>query len=183
MKIKTSEIIIASYFSAISAVFQIVHVVLPLQWGMWIDLVGIPWIAAYFLVGFKAAFLTAVLTSIIITLVAPSTAVGAILKFAATVPMFLVPALLVKTMNLKINDLGKIHYALIALALSLVLRVTLVLPLNYFFAIPFWTGLSTEVALQTFPPQIIEFFNVVQGIVEFSLAWYICFKTRLRRLI
>ena len=88
---KTYEISACAALAAISAVFQLVHLGYMTQWGMWVDIVAIPWILAFFLYRGKAAFFVSIVGAIIITLADPSTWLGASMKWVGTMPMWLVP--------------------------------------------------------------------------------------------
>ena len=88
---KTTILTSAGMLAAISSVLQIVHIGYLSPWGMWIDFVAIPWIIAYLLFGGRGAFIVSVISAIIITLVAPSTWLGAVMKWVATLPIWLVP--------------------------------------------------------------------------------------------
>lgn len=65
---------------------------LPTGFGMTIDLVGVPVLVAFFILGYETALYVAVLVALAITLFSPTSYIGAFTKFAATMPMVLVPA-------------------------------------------------------------------------------------------
>ena len=179
------EVVLASFLAAISVVFQVGHVFTGVStpWFIWIDIVAVPWLVAYFMKGFKTALLTAILSSFVISLVAPSTFVGAIMKFVATFPMFLVPALVAVAFRKKIRDFSSNElfvFASISLVLALLVRVAIVLPFNYYFAIPVFFKMPTEEAIKCLPPLILAGLNCVQGTLEFLLALALSFFTRLR---
>jgi riboflavin transporter FmnP len=74
---------------------------------MTVDLVGLPAMLAFFMFGLDAALDVAIITALIITLIAPTTWIGASMKFAGTLPMFLFPALYVLSKK-KSADITKI---------------------------------------------------------------------------
>jgi len=92
---RTYEIIAISMLAAIGAVLQIENNIIgyPTGFGMTIDLVGVPIILGFLMFGLAGGLYTAMLVSIVISIVASSSWLGASMKFAATLPMFLVPAL------------------------------------------------------------------------------------------
>ncbi len=92
---RTYELTAISMLAAIGAVLQIANNVIgyPTSFGMTIDLVGVPIILGFLLFGLAGGLYTSVLVSIVIAIVAQSSWLGASMKFAATLPMFLVPAL------------------------------------------------------------------------------------------
>jgi len=55
------------------------------------------------------------------------------------------------------------------------------LPLNYYWAIPIWTGLTTDQAMTIIPWYIIVVFNSIQAIVDVIFAWLLVFKFKLYR--
>lgn len=171
----------AGMLAAISIVFQIVHIGYLSPWGMWIDLVAIPWILAYFLFGFRGSLITAVVSSIIIALVAPSGLVGASMKFIATLPMFFTPAIIVYLSKLEIKDIEKWKWFVTVLAASVIMRGIFVIPANYYFAIPVFFGMSPEQAMEFVPPVIMFGLNAIQGAVDFTIAWMLAFRFKLTR--
>ena len=98
---RSHEITAAATLAAISAAFQLVHPFTGWQspWGMWIDVVAIPWIIAYFLFGGRPAIVVSIVGALIITMVAPSTWLGALMKWLATVPMIIIPWLMQNLMK------------------------------------------------------------------------------------
>lgn len=91
----TYKTVVVALFAAAAAFFQMMHGVIgiPTGFGMTVDLAGLPVLLAFFLFGFEEALGVCVLLAIIITFVSPETWLGASMKFAATVPMIIVPAL------------------------------------------------------------------------------------------
>jgi len=85
---------VVAALAALSFILQVIHVGVASTWGMWIDFVAVPWMIAFFLLGVEAAFTTSIIMLILISLVAASGVIGAVMKFIATIPMFLVPAML-----------------------------------------------------------------------------------------
>jgi riboflavin transporter len=172
---KNRELAIFSSLVALSAVFQLLHIGIKTQWGMWIDIVAVPWIIAYFLFDLKGGLIVSLVGSIIITLFTPDTWLGASAKFLATVPMFLVFHLL-KT---KINKYKNI---IIPTLLALIIRGIVMFFFNYYFALRIWIPGKTPIQLMNmFPWYIIIGINAVQGILDVLFAWIIVFKYKLIR--
>ncbi|MCK4335768.1 MAG: hypothetical protein KAW40_03525 [Candidatus Aenigmarchaeota archaeon] len=178
---RTTILTSAGMLAAISIVFQIVHIGYPTQWGMWIDFVAIPWVIAYFLFGWRGAFTVSVISAILITLVAPSTWLGAVMKWVATFPMWFVPFAWQKISKLKLQDFRRLNVVIICLILAIILRGLLVIPLNYFYAIPIWTGMNPFQAMEFLPWWILFGLNAIQGTLEFVVAWFLVFRSRLER--
>jgi len=91
---KTYQIVSVSMLSAIAVVFQMIHGVVGIEtgFGMTVDIVGVPMMLAFFMFGLESALYTAAVTALALTLISPESWLGASMKFAATVPMFIVPA-------------------------------------------------------------------------------------------
>jgi riboflavin transporter FmnP len=122
---KTYKLTAVAMLSCVAAILQISNGVIgvPSGFGMTVDLVGVPIILGFFLFGLDAAMYIAILTTLVITLAAPTSWIGAIMKFTATVPMFLVPAFYL--LSIKKNfDLGKLLInVFFALFLSMMLFI------------------------------------------------------------
>ncbi|PIN82636.1 hypothetical protein COV61_05420, partial [Candidatus Micrarchaeota archaeon CG11_big_fil_rev_8_21_14_0_20_47_5] len=65
---------------------------LPTGFGMTIDLVGVPVLVAFFILGYETALYVAVLVALAIIFFSPTSYIGALTKFSATMPMVIVPA-------------------------------------------------------------------------------------------
>ena len=178
---KSYEITACAALVAMSAALQLVHVGWLSPWGMWIDFVAIPWIISYFLYGGKSALVVSSVGVIIITLFAPSTWLGAIMKWLATMPMVLVPLVMQKTMKLKLEDFRRLLLLVPAVAVAVVLRGAIIIPVNYYFAIPIWTGWTTAKAMVFVPWWAILGVNAIQGILEVLVAWLLVFRSKLKR--
>jgi riboflavin transporter len=181
-KFTTREIAISASLAAISAVTQLVHLVYQSpQWGMWIDVVAVTWIVAYFLFGLRASILVSLLGALVITLFAPDTWLGAGMKWVATMPMWASLALWVSLRKKSPSQYSKITRLIIPIIIGIIIRCLLVIPLNYYYAIPIWTGMTPVKAMATIPWYIIAGFNAVQGILDVVLAWIIVYRFRLNR--
>ena len=122
---KTYKMVSVALFSAAAAIFQLLHGVIgvPTGFGMTVDLVGMPVLLAFFLFGFESALAVCILVTLIVTLVSPETWLGASMKFAATLPMILAPALWLLIIKKK-NDFGRLGaILLLSFTLPLILFV------------------------------------------------------------
>lgn len=176
--LRTSEISSCAALASISAVLQVAHLGWVSPWGMWIDLVALPWIIAYFLYGGRSAFVVSFVSAIIITIIAPSTWLGAVTKWMATLPMWLVLMLSKKGLNVNFEKF-KILVPLIVIAV--LLRGMIMIPVNYYFAIPIWTGLGIAESINLVPWWAIFGINALQGIIEVCIAWLLVFRFKLIR--
>jgi riboflavin transporter len=178
----TREIAIAAGLASLSAVTQLVHIGYQSpQWGMWIDVVAVTWIIAYFLFDIRLSLLVSVVGALIITLFAPDTWLGASMKLVASLPILL--SLFGWEYINKKNSEGyaKPFRLIIPLLIGMGIRCLIVIPLNYFYAIPIWTGMSPDVAMKAIPWFIIAGFNIIQSLVDVGVAWIIVYTYKLRR--
>ncbi|MHA2406100.1 MAG: hypothetical protein ACXACH_05040 [Candidatus Hermodarchaeia archaeon] len=188
---KSYLVVSIAMFSALAIVFDVFSDTLPLRmpWGMKIDFVGTVWVLSYFLYNLPVAFSVSIITALYIALITPTSFVGATMKFVATVPMFLIPAL-VSYLPFFPNRSSKIFnnlFLIIGLSiLANIVRLLVATAVNYYWAIPLWTGIPTEKILNTmFGGSFLAFIvfvaglNVVQGIVDILIAWMLAFKVKL----
>ncbi|MBU2052217.1 MAG: hypothetical protein U1C50_03380 [Patescibacteria group bacterium] len=176
------EISVAASLTALSAVVQLLHLGYQSpQWGMWLDAVSIPWLIAFFLFGGRLALVVSLLGSLVITLFSPETWLGASMKFTATLPLWLSLTIWLPLRKAQLLHYQRLSLLIIPWLFGLTLRSGLMLPLNYYWAIPIWTGLSTQQALTIIPWYVIVGFNLVQGIIDVGLAWLLVFKFKLYR--
>lgn len=169
------ELALTAALAAVSAVLQLIHLGYQSpQWGMWLDLVAVSWLIAFFLFGLRSAFLVSLLGFIVITLFAPDTWLGASMKWLATAPMWL-------SLGLFAKKYQKLSHLILPLVIGLFIRSLLIIPVNYYYAIPIWTGMSPAIAIKTIPWYIIAGFNSIQGLLDVVLAWVIVYRFRLNR--
>ncbi len=179
---QTRRMAIFAALAAISAIFQLLHVGIKTQWGMWIDVVAVPWIIAYFLFDLKGGLTVSLVGSIIITLIAPDTWLGASAKFIATVPMFLVLYGATLIFKKNIVQFKKIRNIILPVLIAISLRGVLMFFFNYYFALPIWIPGKTSIELMNiFPWYIIVGINAVQGIIDVVFAWILVFPYKLSR--
>ena len=183
-KFTVREIAITAGLSALSIITQLIHVGYQSpQWGMWIDVVAVGWIIAYFLFGFRLSLLVSIVGAIMITLFAPETWLGAVMKWVASVPLIIAFALVSILIKKSFHDYKNIPLLIFPFIVGIIVRCILVIPLNYYIAIPLWTGMTTAKAINAIPWYIIILFNVLQGLVDVLFAWIIVYKFKLDRFI
>lgn len=172
----------ASALAAMSAVLQLFHLGFQSpQWGMWLDFVAVSWIIAFFLMGPKSAFSVSALGFLVITLFAPETWLGASMKWLATTPIWLSLFIYLKLIKKTRKYYQKPLNLAIPVLFGLVLRSIIVLPTNYYYAIPIWTNLSPQQAINLIPWYIIVGFNTAQTLIDVIFAWVLVFRFRLNR--
>jgi riboflavin transporter FmnP len=179
-KLKTRELVIAAGLAAVSAVLQIIHIGYMSPFGIWIDLVAVTWAVALLLFDLRVSFIVSIIGAIIITLFAPDTWLGAVMKWLASFPILFFLGIWHK----KLTPLSfyKTPFRLvIPVLLGIILRCAIAIPLNYYWAIPIWTGMTPEKAMLAIPWYILAIFNIIQSIVDVSVAWILVYTFRLSR--
>ncbi|HOP09380.1 MAG TPA: hypothetical protein PK718_02235 [Candidatus Methanofastidiosa archaeon] len=243
---KSTDVALVAMFLALIAIFQLLKPPLGYvsPWGISVDLVALPVLLAFFLYGFRTSITVCFGLFFIVSIIASEGLIGGTMKWLATMPMIITPAILsvkirrdalkedivvviaaIVSMVSLIGLLGAMYKlvgaqdnvfyspivvliasaifyfafffatkgmdredvssyrdpkkVLIALALALVVRGITTTVLNYYFALPlFIPGLTPEMALQMIPWWGILSLNIIQGILEVSVAWLLVFRTK-----
>ncbi len=127
-------------------------------WGMKIDLVGAIWVLTFFLYGWKPALTVSSITAIYIAMFSSTGYVGAVMKFIATIPMFLVPAAMIKLPFFHQKE-SRVYERIIVIVAATILasltRLILATAVNLYWAIPIWFGMTPEQALAYFLPFVV----------------------------
>lgn len=184
-----------SYFivsTAVMAALSIIFELIPsfrVFWGMKIDFVGVIWVLAFFLYGLNEALCVSAITALFILLYSPTGFVGAVMKFVATVPMFLVPAglLYLPFFTHKTSKaFNRVPTILVACILAVLVRIGVCSLVNYYWAIPLFLGIPSGVLLERFfGGSVLAFvayiagMNLLQGIVDVVVPWFLAFKVKL----
>lgn len=178
----TKEISIAAGLSAVSAVTQLIHIGYQSpQFGMWIDVVSVTWIVALLLFGLRISFIVSIVGALVITLFAPDTWLGASMKWLASLPIWLMLGLWIIKKGKPYEYYKSISHLITPLVIGILIRCLIIIPVNYFYAIPIWTGLSSAKAMAIIPWYIIALFNIAQSIIDAGFAWVLVYKFRLNR--
>lgn len=181
-KLKTRELALSAGLAAISAVVQLIHIgYMSPQWGMWIDIVAVTWIIALLLFGLRIALIVSIIGAIIITLFAPETWLGASMKWLASLPVWLIPGLWLIWKHKHLNYYKSFTKLIIPVLIAIIIRCAIIIPVNYYYAIPIWTKMTPVQAMIAIPWYIIALFNIIQTILEVALAWILVYKFRLYR--
>ncbi len=181
-RLTTREMAIAAGLAAFSAVVQLIHIGYESpQFGMWIDIVAVTWIIGLFLFGLRVSFIVSLLGAIIITLFAPDTWLGAITKWLASFPGWFILGIWLMNKQTPYEYYKKFSHLLIPLIVAIIIRCAIIIPVDYYYAIPIWTGMSAAKAMIAIPWYIIGLFNIAQSLVDVILAWLLVYKFRLDR--
>ena len=180
--ITTRTLVFLGALAAVSAVTQLIHLGYQSpQWGMWIDVVAVSWIIAFFLFGFRASFIVSLLGALVITLFAPDTWLGASMKWLATIPVIFSLYLYPKIDGKKSAGYKTFTFLFIPLILGIIIRCLIIIPVNYYYAIPIWTKMSPSQAMAAIPWYIIAGFNALQSLIDVFLAWLAVYRFKLSR--
>jgi riboflavin transporter FmnP len=181
-KLTTRQIALAAGLAAVSAIVQLIHIGYQSpQFGMWIDIVAVTWIIGIFLFGFRMALIVSIMGAIMITLFAPDTWLGASMKWLASFPIWFLLGIWTIKKERALEYYKKWWKLIIPLAIGIIIRCLIIIPVNYFYAIPIWTGLSPAKAMMVILWQIIALFNIVQSFVDVGVAWILVYRFGLNR--
>jgi len=186
-KSKTRETAAITTFIALSALLEFLSDVCPLRvpWGMSIDFVAVPVLIAFFALGLRCAILVCIGMLIALYLIMPIHFIGPIMKFLATLPMFLAPAIMSSLRGAPPHKLFKSPlWATLAAAAGIALRLAVVIPMNYYVAVPLFLGMSPNeiIKLPMFGGTLLGFIwfvasmNICQGVIDIGVSWSIAFK-------
>jgi len=127
--VKTYKLVAAALLAGLAIVFQLANDVIGIKtgFGMTVDLVAVPILLAFFILGFKTALDVSIVLALAIALTAATGYIGAVMKFAATLPMITIPALYALAWKGKIN----MQKALSAVLLGAVVLVAIFAFLSY----------------------------------------------------
>lgn len=231
---KTKTLIAAAMLAALAFILQIGNGILgiPTGFGMTVDLVAVPILLAFFVLGYEAAFYSLGLLGLFILFTSPTGYIGAIMKIAATLPMFMVPVIMKRRDLLTISsliilllipvvaiqysvylsyisglitiagiilvgymlkktkkiELSNTTMALFALAAAVILRGVFMIIINLYFAGPLFFNLTPGEFMgfldsvdfiglgAGWGAYLIFIWNVVQGTIEFGIAWILAYK-------
>ena len=156
-------------------------------WGAaWWDPVSVIWILSFFVFGYEAGILTSVIGSILLFIVDPTAGwFGPIFKLIATLPLIVVPYLLMKIRKKPLNSefALKPKTLIINLLFSILVRVIIMVGANIFAIYVFFGGPSFFVAVPwdflglgsiniwlAFATSVI-FFNTLQSISDYLIPY------------
>ncbi len=170
---RTRLLVFSGMLAALSLLLQFYHLFYKFVF-IDIDIVGLPWMIASMLFGLEAGLIVSGISAIGIAFIAETQWVGAAMKFFATI----VAVVIIGAVRSRFGFNKKLLFA--GFLASMVLRPVLMVFFNYYFAIPVFFKVPTEAALKQFPVEIVLVANAILMAIEFALAYFIVFKTRLR---
>jgi len=188
----TIKITGAAVLAPLSVILQVLAPLFITPWYMRIDFVAVPWILCWILFGLKAALLSLVISVPLIGFLGPFAGgwVGATMKSVASVWMFAIPAIFALRMGGTKRLLENRRLFAITGVLAIIVRVLVTLLFNFYFALPFFFGMTANDILQMFSNTAflsfignslgliglgayiteVAFWNTIQGIIDISAS-------------
>ena len=145
MKIGAKEIAISGVMLGLALLLDVAPLDFPTVWGMKIDVVAVPIILVYFLLGFWGGVFALGLLFLGLSVVSSASWLGAMMKTIATFGVLIGLEVARKTVGFDIrNHRRLLLYGTIAYVIGVAIRIPLMLLLNYYVALPIWLGLPRE---------------------------------------
>jgi len=193
------ELAVSSVLGALS-IFLVFAPDVRLPWGMAVlDFIAIPWIIAFLLFGLKSGLLTSIIGFLGIFFFSEEAfpLVGATMKFSATIPLIVVPALVLKFTRSKGSSesfaVKKVY--VLSMAIAIAVRCLITMFLNYYWAVPFMYNLKPSdvpgafnfffwgdsLSSNAFTYYIVgvSLWNTWQGVVDAVVSWSVLYPTNL----
>jgi len=158
----------ATLLAPLAVILQILPPLFVTPWGIRIDLVAIPWILCWIIFGFKPALLSLLISAPLVGFLGPFAGgwVGATMKSVATIWMFLIPAIFAwKTGGTKQFLENRRLFVLVGV-LAIIVRAIVTVIFNFYFAIPFFFGMTTDAIIGMFSAaETLSFFGNSLGLI------------------
>ncbi|AMM53170.1 ECF transporter S component [Pyrococcus kukulkanii] len=152
---KNAKIIaLSALMAALSLILQVLPLKIRTPWGMSIDLVAVPIVTLYFILGFQASTFGLIVMTIGLSVISGvnTMGIGPLMKFFATLSVLLglkISESLIKDRN--------ILYMIVAFVISTLIRDILMIALNYYFALPLYLKMmGYEIATRNDVIRIVE---------------------------
>lgn len=171
---KYNVLVGSAMLAVVSVLLQVYKIAYP--WGgvIDIDVVGVPWLISTFLFGIYGGLVTSLVSAVGIAVFAPTGLVGAVMKFLATVSMVLIVGLVGKKFGF-----GR-KWLVVSFLACLAVRPLVMTGFNYYWGIPLFFGIPTDVAFQQFPPELFIVPNMILAAIDFWVAYALVFGTSLK---
>ncbi|WP_297468408.1 ECF transporter S component [Thermococcus sp.] len=149
MKIGAKEIAISGVMLGLALLLDVAPLDFPTVWGMKIDVVAVPIILVYFLLGFWGGVFALGLLFLGLSVVSSASWLGAMMKTIATFGVLIGLEVARRTVGFDIrNPRRLLLYGITAYVIGVAIRIPLMLLLNYYVALPIWLGLPREQVVQ-----------------------------------
>jgi riboflavin transporter FmnP len=182
----------ATLLAPLAVILQIFVPLFVTPWGMQIDLVAIPWMICWIIFGLKPALLSLLISAPLIGFLGPFAGgwVGATMKSVATIWMFLIPAIFAWKVGGTKKLLENKRLFVVAAIIALAVRAVVTVVFNFYFAIPFFYGMTGDAIIGMFSSTKtlsfigqslgviglgayiaeVAFWNVIQGIIDLTAS-------------
>jgi riboflavin transporter FmnP len=148
----TIKIAGATLLAPLAVILQILPPLFVTPWGIRIDLVAIPWILCWIIFGLKPALLSLLISAPLVGFLGPFAGgwVGATMKSVASIWMFLIPAIFARKTGGTKQFLENRRLFVLAGVLAIIVRAIVTVIFNFYFAIPFFFGMTTNAIIGMF---------------------------------
>ncbi|NJE85241.1 hypothetical protein E3E23_05300 [Thermococcus sp. CX2] len=151
-KLTPREIAVIGMMLGLSLMLEVMPIEMPTMWGMKIDLVAVPVVMAYFLTGFMGGLVAVFLLFVGLSIVSPSSWLGASMKATATLAVLIGLEISRRITRFDFENASTekvILFAILGFLAGIAIRIPLMLALNYYYALPIWLGVPRELVVQT----------------------------------
>ena len=156
---RVREIGLIGLLLSLSLVLQISPLKVPTQWGMTIDLVAVPVVVIYILLGFWSSVMALILLFLGLSLISSASWLGASMKFFATLSVIMGLEIAKKLTKFDFKhhkEKDFIVFVLVACLIGIAIRIPAMVAMNYYYALPLWLGIPREQVI----PTIEEWFHI-----------------------
>jgi len=158
----------ATLLAPLTIILQALPPIFLTPWGMQIDLVAVPWMLCWLIFGLKPALLSILISSPLIGFVGPFAggAIGATMKPLASIWMFLIPAIFAWKLGGTKQLLENKRIFVLAGVLALIVRAAVTVLANFYFALPFFFGMTPDAIIGMFSSaNTLSFFGNSLGLI------------------
>jgi len=149
VKVGPREIAISGMMLGLALLLDVAPIDFPTVWGMKIDVVAVPIVITYFILGFWGGLFALGLLFLGLSVVSSASWLGAMMKTTATFTVLLGLEFARRTVGFDLrNPRRAVLFGLVAYVVGVALRIPLMLALNYYVALPIWLGLPREQVVQ-----------------------------------
>jgi len=156
---KAREIALIGLLLSLSLVLEVSPLKVPTQWGMSIDLVAVPMVIIYVIMGFWSSVTALILLFVGLSLVSSASWLGASMKFFATLSLVLGLELAKRITKFDFKNFNEkkfVIFVVLAYSIGIAIRIPVMVIMNYYYAIPLWLGIPKEQVI----PTIEEWFHI-----------------------
>ncbi|MDI3475833.1 MAG: riboflavin transporter [Thermococcaceae archaeon] len=147
---RSKEIAVIGLMLALALVLEVMPVEMPTVWGMKIDLVAVPIVVAYFILGFWGGLTALAMLFLGLSVVSSAGWLGAMMKTTATFGVLIGLEIARRGIGLDHSNKKKLAlFGVVAYIVGILIRAPLMIALNYYVALPIFLGTSREHVIPT----------------------------------